>query len=340
MPDGSYTNFPNGLTSFGIPVIPGLPLTTGNIFFVDPVTGSDANPGSASQPLASVYKGHALATAGNNDVIVLVGDGGTTATQRLSLANAQAVSPAVTAGTLVWSKNATHLVGMTAPARNSPRARFAPPTGVYTVTTFGSGNFVTVSATGCIFSNFSLFHGFSTGGNNQICWTDSGARNYYNNVHFGGAADAGSAQSTSSRSFLSTGTGGEHTFVDCSFGVDTVVRTVANATLAFAGGNTRCTFQRCTFQMDASANTPMHVSVPTDGIDRWVYFDDCAFFNAVESAGTAIAAGIIAAADAGGAVVLRNPVFLGATAVATTGPVYAVGNVPVATTSGIAIKMT
>ena len=41
----ALSNAPNGLTSFGIPVLPGLPgILTGNYFFVDPDTGSeDAN---------------------------------------------------------------------------------------------------------------------------------------------------------------------------------------------------------------------------------------------------------------------------------------------------------
>ena len=49
---------------------------------------------------------------------------------------------------------------------------------------------------------------------------------------------------------------------------------------------------------------------------------------------------VTANAAAGGAIMLQNPMSLGATALATTGPVYVVGSTPVATTSGIAIKAT
>src|SRR4029077_15517143 len=111
------------------------------------------------------------------DVCYLLGDGAATGTARLSTALAASVTSSATTGTLTWSKNACHLIGVTAPAMNFQRARIAPPSGTYTQSTFGSGNFVVVSASGCIFANFSLFNGFSTGGTNQICWTVNGSRN-------------------------------------------------------------------------------------------------------------------------------------------------------------------
>ena len=41
-----FTNYPNGITSFGIPVVGGaeMPLT-GKHFFIDPVNGNDGNTG-------------------------------------------------------------------------------------------------------------------------------------------------------------------------------------------------------------------------------------------------------------------------------------------------------
>lgn len=335
------TNFLPPFTVGGIPTqgIGGAPLFTGNWYFVDAVDGSDGNTGAANQPLATVYRALSKCTAGNNDVVVIVGNGGTTGTQRLSLANAQATDSTVTAGTLVWNKNATHLIGMTAPTI-AARARFAPPSGTYTQATFGSGNFVTVSAQGCYFANFSLFNGFSTGGVNQICWTDSGGRNYYSNVDFGGCGDAASAADTGSMSLLLSGSTGENHFDGCSFGLDTVSRGVANATVQATGGSPRNVFNGCSFKMLASAATPMHINIPAAGIDRFMLLNDCQLLNAVDSTGTALNAAIIANAAAGGSVVMNGGISLGATAVATTGPVYVNGAVPTATTSSIAIKAT
>lgn len=289
MPDGSTTNYPNGLTSFGIPVIPGIPLTTGNVYFVDPASGSDANPGSAAQPLATLYKAHSLCTAGNNDVVVIVGDGATTATARLSLALAQSVNSAATTGTLTWSKNATHLIGMCAPTMVAQRARIAPPSGTYTQATFNSGNLVVVTASGCIFQNFSLFHGFSTGGTDQICWTDNGSRNYYQNVNFGGIADAASAADTGARSLkIGSAGSGENTFVGCTIGLDTVTRSVANASLEFAGATPRNTFIDCVFPMLASNAGVLSILGTGNGcVDRYQRFSRCHFLNAMSSTGTA-----------------------------------------------------
>jgi len=54
---GSITNFPNGVSSFGIPVIPGMELgkVWGNTWFVDTGTGSDDNDGkSPDLPFATI----------------------------------------------------------------------------------------------------------------------------------------------------------------------------------------------------------------------------------------------------------------------------------------------
>lgn len=303
----ALTNFPNGVTSFGVPMvggIGGIPLT-GTWFFVDPANGSDGNEGtSPDQAFATLYQAHANMTAGQNDVCVLIGNGGTTGTARLSTALAASIDSSATTGTLNWTKNACHLIGVTAPTMVAQRARIAPPSGTYTQATFGSGNFVVVTATGCIFQNFSLFNGFSTGGTNQICWTDSGGRNYYNNVQFGGMGDAASAQNTGSRSLKISGTTGENTFVNCVIGLDTVTRTVANASLEFAGGTPRNSFINCTFPFMTSAATPLGI-ITSDAaaMDRWQQFKDCSFINNVQSTSTTMTVLASLAASSGGMLV-------------------------------------
>lgn len=322
----------------------GAPFFTGRWFFVNPASGSNGNTGDADSPFASVYYALSQCTSGNNDVVVLVGNGGTGNTQRLSLANAQAVDSSVTAGTLVWNKNATHLIGMAAPTNINARARFAPPSGTYTQTTFGSGNFVTVSGGGCYFGNFSLFNGFSTGGNSQICWTDTGGRNYYEGITFGGAADAASAQSTTSRSLLVSGTG-ENTFVNCQFGIDTVTRTVANATLEFASATPRNTFIQCNFPFQTSSATVIGiVGAGSGNIDRWQKFDRCTFINNVQSTSTTMSGLSTLAASSGGLLLMKDCTLVGITEfgtdATTRGQVYVDGGTVTAATSGIAVNPT
>lgn len=67
-----YTNFPNGVTSFGVPQIGnGLEITTGNYWFVSSVLGSNGNPGNdASLPFAGLQT--AINASASGDVIVLL----------------------------------------------------------------------------------------------------------------------------------------------------------------------------------------------------------------------------------------------------------------------------
>ena len=337
------TTFADGVFQYGgMPVTPGVPVPfTGKTFFVDPVNGADGNNGkSPERAFATLYAAHDRCTSGNNDVVYLIGNGAASGTARLSTALAQTIDSTVTAGTLVWSKSATHLIGVTAPTSYGSRARIAPPTGTYTMATFGSGNFVTVSGAGCYFANISLFHGFSTGGASQICWTDSGSRNYYANVHFGGAGDAASAQATTSRSLKVSGSG-EHNFVRCTIGLDTVAKTVANASLEFAGATVRNRFTECLFPFQAAAATLGILGTGNGCIDRHQIFERCLFINNVKSTSTTMTALLsFTTASPGGLIVFKDCDTVGITKIGDTNGLANsyVSNVGGAATGGLNVN--
>lgn len=69
-----YTNFPNGITSFGVPVVTGgIPPTTGSYFFVHSGTGAASNDGlTADTPLATIDQAINKCTANQGDVIVVM----------------------------------------------------------------------------------------------------------------------------------------------------------------------------------------------------------------------------------------------------------------------------
>lgn len=344
------TNY-SGLEVAGVPTmgIAGAPMFTGNWYFVDAVHGSDGSTGAANSPLASVYQAQLLMTAGNNDVCVVVGSGSTAATQRLSYANAFGISSAATSGSLIWGKNACHLIGMTAPTV-AARARFAPPTGTYTAATFLNGQtvsatpFISVTAQGCFFSNFSMFCGFSTGNAGMLAWVDSGGRNYYRSVDFGGQADAASAQGTASRSLVVSGTVGENTFERCTIGLDTVTKTVANASLGLTGGTPRNRFIECDFPVYTSSATTLAIITGTAGIDRYTTLDRCRFLNGTKSAGTAMTAVATMAASAGGYLLFKDPTLVGITGfgsdATTRAQIFIDGGTPTAATTGLAVNPT
>ena len=76
------TNYPNGITSFGVPVMGGgveIPASTGNYFFVHSGTGSDAYDGKnpkvvdrSSGPFATVDYAIGKCTASNGDVVIVM----------------------------------------------------------------------------------------------------------------------------------------------------------------------------------------------------------------------------------------------------------------------------
>lgn len=327
------TTVADGLYQFGgMPVTAGVPPFIGKdarTFFVDPVNGADGNPGdSPKRAFATLYRAHYMMTAGQNDVCYLIGNGSTTGTARLSLALALAAqgpseTPATT-GTLTWSKNACHLIGITAPGSVNARARIAPPTGTYTSATFGSGNLVVVSAQGCYFSNISVNHAFSTGGVTDIAWTDSGGRNTYQNMAFLGAQSAAAAGAPGAMSLLITGTTGENAFYNCTIGDDASTARTANfAEMQFQAGSPRNRFYKCFIQTQAGSTTAAFwLTIGAGGIDRYVLFDDCVFLNMRVGSGapfSLMAVGFSLDAASGGTVLMRNCISTGATKITTTG---------------------
>lgn len=298
----------------------------GRLIFVDPANGSDYNTGrKPTDALATLGAGHTMATAGKNDVVILIGDGSTTGTARLS-------------ATLTWSKNATHLIGITASAYNK-RARIAPLAATTAFTPF-----VLVTASGCLFQNFSLFYGFDIGVASAIAWRDTGSRNQYKNVDFLGMGDAASAQSTGSRSLLLEGS--ESVFDDCIIGEDTTTRTVANASLEFKTANCkRNTFNRCFFPFMTSSATVLGIIVAAAGAsDRWQRFNDCTFLNNIKSTSTQMTALATLAAAIGGLLLFKNPTLVGITDfgsdATSLAQIYVEGPTTTAATTGIAVNPT
>lgn len=342
------TNYNNGVSSFGIPVLPPAgQIFTGNVYFVAPgaANASDGNRGNTlSAPFATLYKAHSVMTSGNNDVCYLVGNGAASGSARLSTALAATVDSTATTGTLTWSKNACHLIGIAAPTNTAQRARIAPPTGVYTQSTFGSGNFVVVTGSGCLFQNFSLFNGFSTGGVNQICWTDNGSRNAYVNVDFFGMADAASAADAGSRSLkIGSAGSGENTFIGCTIGGDTVTRSAANASLELAGATPRNSFINCFFPFMTSSATVLGILGTGAGcVDRSNTFNGCAFVNNIKSTSTVMTVlASLTSASPGGLLLHKDSTLVGITDFGDANALansYVDGAAPTAATSGIAVN--
>ncbi len=67
------TNFPNGVSSFGVPILGGGFTTTGKFFFVDSVTGSNGNSGlNTLNPVGTIDYAVGLCTANKGDIILVM----------------------------------------------------------------------------------------------------------------------------------------------------------------------------------------------------------------------------------------------------------------------------
>ena len=281
------TNFPHGISSFGVPVlgsIGGIPFT-GNYWFVDPASGADGNSGnSPSSALQTLDRAHTLATDGNNDVVVLIGDGTTTATARQS-------------STLTWSKNATHLVGVAAPSMYAQRARISTATGA----TANLAPLMTVSGNGCMFANFSFFQGVGEASTDEKLIDITGSRNYFYNVQFGGMGSANGAARAGS--YVISLSGGENLFEHCAIGLETQARSAANASVKLSGSSAqRNEFRDCEFQMYPTASSPLFLDASTSGVlnGSTMQFKRCAFralMNATSSTQPSVTATVHAAVN-------------------------------------------
>ena len=316
----------SGLEVAGVPIISsgGLPFYTGNYYFVNETTGSDGNSGTSDFPFKTLTQAQAKATANQNDVVVFQGTIHVTSS-------------------VLWAKNQVHLIGMAEPGRVGKRARIS----VTGTTAFN--NLVNVTASGCHFSNFGTFYGFndtlSVGA--FVCWLDTGGRNTYDNVEFDGFGDGtastGTANLTGARAFKLNTSTGECTWRNCYFGVDTVVRNATNYTLEIAGGAPRLTFENCTFSADlgASGGSSSHVLIGSAGIDRWVTFFNCRFFDTTKSGGTTMTQAFNVSSSAGGFVFLDQSTIVGITKPETTASnSIFINNSAVSATAGIAINNT
>jgi len=254
----SLTNFPNGVSSFGIPMMGGQGLTMpGTAYFVDSVNGSDGNVGtSLDKPLKTIEKAYSVTKSGNNDVIYVVGNG-----------TAYSLAAAVT-----WSNTFTHMIGLTAPIPYGNRARI----------TMGADmtSMITVSGQGNIFSNFQLQHGKGTGTNLDNVIVSSN-RNYFWNVGFNGPLNATEGAAAYNELTLASGAQ-DNMFENCTFGQwTTAVSATTGYEIEFKGNNAQTSFKDCRIFTYASSTSHVLVAAAVNlgGEAALVRFDGCTFAN-------------------------------------------------------------
>lgn len=293
-----FTNFPNGITSLGVPVVGGggsIPFGIAygaKVFFVNPRTGSDTYNGlSPERPLATITQAHSLMEDKRGDVCYYIAtDSGTASSSRDT-------------ATITWSKSGCTLIGVCAPVHVSQRARISPST------TF-AGALLKVTGNNNVFTNFQLFQGHNAA---SKCLEITGQRNYFLNVHVAGIGHATAGDDAASSSLLLDG-GSENLFEKCTIGLDTIARSAATAEIRCDNAATRNKFVDCEISAFADNAGALFVDIPGSGdIDRYLWFKNCSFVNGIDSTATTMTIAAKVHASAGGTVVLQNCLRYGAT---------------------------
>lgn len=230
--------------------------SVGDIWYVDPGKSVSGGGTSREDAFITIAEGLAAATADRDDVVLITPSSSTGRTTEVAQIN--------------WNKRRTHLIGATAPTLMNPRAGMSFSSAVATPS-------FTVSTRSCIFKNFTLAQFNDIESNVLVELT--GNYNYWEGVHFIGMGNELTGNDALARSLQLTGAE-ENVFVGCTFGLDTVFRTAANASVGLTSMSARNSFLGCLFVAAIDAGAPFHVLAKAGGVDRWVHFRECIFLNA------------------------------------------------------------
>jgi hypothetical protein len=271
----------------------GLP-SVGNIFYVDPgksVTGGGRTREDAFKTVAEAY---AAMTADQDDVCVIASSSSTGRTNETA--------------SITWAKRRTHIVGC-GPLRNSWQRN-----GINFASTATSPSF-TVSATNCSFTNIII----SNYADINVLVNVSAAYNTFNYVHFAGIANATTGADTAGRSLVITDAD-DNIFNNCTFGVDTVLDSEANAIVELIG-NTACArtqFNSCIFTTttdDASVRFVLFTGAYSSEV--YTLFRNCLFLN-TRGGTTTMTVAMTDPVSVNGRIIMDNSWWLGATDLCST----------------------
>lgn len=271
----------------------GLP-SVGNIFYVDADDGNDtANSGTAADDAyKTVTQAFSQMTADQDDVLIIAGTNSTGRTTE--------------AAAIDWNKRRCHIVG------NGPARKINPRNGV-SFNALGGASAFTVSANDCSFTNIS----FATFTDNNVLVEVTSDYNSFNYCHFQGMGLQATADDAAARSVLLTAAE-ENEFTNCTFGIDTVTRGAANASLELTGSCPRNKFINCDFPIFTDAATPLWIKASTGNCyERFLIIDGCNFFNPDNASSTTLTDGMTISATGNGDIYFLNSTWRGATDLAS-----------------------
>ncbi len=266
--------------------------TQGKVIHVKPSSGLDGNLGQSPElAVKTLVRAHSLARADKNDIVLLYAE-----------SNSASSTSDYQSSTLVWSKNLVHLIGVGAMTAVSNRSRIAQLS-----TATGLTNLMQVTASGCLFKGFSIFHGVADA-TSLVALQVTGERNVFEDVHIGGVGNV--TMSAAGAASLELEGAAENVFRRCTIGVDTIARDADVAEIRFDGNATRNLFDDCIIQGFISATGYVHVKVEdATGFDRWAIFKNCVFLSESANDATAQTSIMSIPAMSQGYIILQNSIY-------------------------------
>lgn len=277
----------------GIPILPALPyhlgFTQGQIYHVKPYSGSDSNTGlTPEKAFKTLYHAHDVATANQNDIVLLYSEHGSTGTSTTDYQSS----------TLTWSKNMVHLIGVSAGTNFGNRARLA-----FVSTYDTASNLFTLSGCNCYIANVQFYVGVA-GTSPTGCVSVTGDRNHFENVHFAGMG--ASTNIIASAYSLSLTGAEENLFENCVIGYFQMRGGEACAELYINAGSKHNTFRECTIYSSSSADQACAVRTAAS-MGGHTHFQRCAFINeGVNGGGANVTYAFICTANPGGTILLDH----------------------------------
>lgn len=316
----SLTNFPNGITSFGIPQLGGgIPVALGDTYFVDYRNGDDTlfdgkSPAHSFKTLSAAY---AAATSNNDDLIIIDGD-----------------STVAETAMITWAKNRITVVGTNGGKMYGQAAKIS--IGITTAAT----DIALLKVTG-VRNNFIgiKFISDNTVAEGLYTIAEGGEYTAYANCEFYKSTDLDDAGASE---FLHNGDSTQ--FFNCTFGSSANetgnIRANVLLTATLAGKKCRDTyFENCLFlaKADDTDKVMVYGANATD-VERMLLMKNCTFMNNALGAGTPAHAVGFGAAQTQGTVLLQDCASVDCTVMAEAAVgIYVAGSVPTFATSGVSV---
>lgn len=317
------TNFPNGISSFGIQLPAGdLPATKGRYIFVDYGSGNDGNDGlSPEKAVKTLAQAYSMATTNMDDVIVLTGSSTHVLTSMLDI-----------------SKNRVHFVGMDA----SGGRMFGQNAKVSLGVTTAASDIATIKNTGVrnTFTNIKFMNS-NTVAQGLYCVAEGGEYAKYTNCEFYKDTDL---DETAAAEVLNNGDSAQ--WIGCTFGssaniiADDKIRPNMLLTATLSGKKCRDNYiEGCLFLSKAGGTEAVRIyGANATDVERMFLVKDSVFYNNILSAATPAHAVGFGSAQTEGCVILKNCTSVDHTVMAQAAKnIYVDGAVPTFATTGVSV---